>query len=275
MSVPDLYREMARLADEGVPFVLATVVEAVGSTPRKAGAKMLILADGTTVDTIGGGKIELQVIEDAREALRRGESRMAEYELRPTGEHALGMVCGGETRVFLEVTLPVSTLLVIGGGHIGQKLCPMGKLLGFRVVVLDSRADILTGSRFPDADELVVGHPTETASLVRLDERTHVVIVTHGHLHDKDALRAVLASPAPYIGMIGSRAKVRTVFDELVDEGVSPEALTRVHSPVGLDLGGQTPGEISLAILAEIVALSHGRGRDVGHVADARGVGDA
>ena len=139
----------------------------------------------------------------------------------------------------------------------------MGKLLDFRVVVLDSRADILTASRFPDADELVVGHPTETASLVRLDERTHVVIVTHGHLHDKDALRAVVASPAPYIGMIGSRAKVRTVFDELVDEGVSPEALARVHSPVGLDLGGQTPGEISLAILAEIVALRHGRGRDV------------
>ena len=98
MSLPDLYREMARLADDGVPFVLATVVEALGSTPRKAGAKMLVLADGTTIDTIGGGKIELQVIEDSRDALRRGVSRMVEYELRATGEHALGMACGGETR---------------------------------------------------------------------------------------------------------------------------------------------------------------------------------
>ena len=273
MSLPDLYREMARLSDAGVPFVLATVVEAVGSTPRKAGAKMLVLGDGTTIDTIGGGKIELQVIEDAREALGRGVSRMVEYELRPTGEHALGMVCGGETRVFLEVNLPVSTLLVIGGGHIGQKLCPMGKLLDFRVVVLDSRADILTAEHCPDADELVVGHPAETASLVRLGERTHVVIVTHGHLHDKDALRAVVGSPAPYVGMIGSRTKVRTVFDELAAEGVSPEALARVYSPVGLDLGGQTPGEISLAILAEIVALRHGRGRDLRPIADARGGG--
>lgn len=268
MSLPDLYREMARLADDGVPFVLATVVEALGSTPRKAGAKMLVLADGTTIDTIGGGKIELQVIEDSRDALRRGVSRMVEYELRATGEHALGMACGGETRVFLEVNVPVSTLLILGGGHIGQKLCPMGKLLDFRVVVLDSRADILTADHFPDADELVVGHPAETASLVRLDERTQIVIVTHGHLHDKDALRAVLDSPAPYIGMIGSRAKVRTVFDELLAEGVSPEALARVHSPVGLDLGGQTPGEISLAILAEIVAFRHGRGRDVRPVAE-------
>jgi xanthine dehydrogenase accessory factor len=273
MSLPDLYRQMARLSDDGVPFVLATVVEAVGSTPRKAGAKMLVLADGTTIDTLGGGKIELQVIEDAKEALGRGVSRMVEYELRATGEHALGMVCGGETRVFLEVNLPVSTLLVIGGGHIGQRLCPMAKLLDFRVVVLDSRPDILTVDHFPDADELVVGHPGETASLVRLDKRTHIVIVTHGHLHDKDALRAVIDSPATYIGMIGSRTKVRTVFDELVAEGVSPEALARVHSPVGLDLGGQTPGEISLAILAEIIALRYGRGRDVRPVAEACGGG--
>jgi xanthine dehydrogenase accessory factor len=274
MTTPDLYREMARLAEEGVPFVLATVVEAVGSTPRKAGAKMLVLADGTTVDTIGGGKIELQVIEDARTALGRGVSRVAEYELRQTGEHALGMVCGGETRVFLEVNVPVSTLLVVGGGHIGQKLCPMAKLLDFRVVVLDSRPEILTAERFPDADELVVGHPAEAASLVRLDERTHVVIVTHGHLHDKDALRAVVESPVAYIGMIGSRSKVRTVFDELAAEGVAPEALARVRSPVGLDLGGQTPGEISLAILAQIVALRHGRGSDVRAIADAPRGGD-
>jgi xanthine dehydrogenase accessory factor len=259
MESRQLYREMAALAESGTPFVVATIVESLGSTPRKTGAKMVVLADGRTIDTVGGGKIEAEVTRDALDALKRGVSRVVEYELRLTGEHALGMVCGGEAKVFLDVHVPDRTLLIAGAGHISQKLCPMAKLLDFRVVVVDQRPEFANAERFPLADEVIVGSPADIASLVRLDDRTHVVIVTHGHLFDKDALRAVAVSPAAYVGMIGSRSKVATVMRELEEEGVPVDALARAHAPIGIDLGGQTPGEIAVSILSEIIAGWHGR----------------
>lgn len=259
MQIAELYRKMASLLEEGTPFVLVSVLEAVGSTPRKGGAKMLVLPDGRTIDTIGGGKVEAQATADALEALKRGVSRVVEYELRPSGEHALGMVCGGQTKVSLDVHSPGSTLLIIGAGHIGQKLAPMAKLLDFRVVVLDARPEFANTGRYPEADEVIVGHPKDAADLVRIDERTHVVIVTHGHMHDTDALRAVATSDAAYVGLIGSKNKVKTVLGVLAAEGVPTGALARTRAPIGLDLGGQTPGEVSLSILAQIIAERHGK----------------
>lgn len=259
MKQVDLYRRMTELLERGESFVEVTVVESRGSTPRGAGAKMLVLRDGSSVGTIGGGKIERQATNEAMELLGRGTAKLAHYALRPDGEDALGMVCGGDATVFLESHLPLRSLLVIGAGHIGQTLAPMARLLDYRVVVLDERPEFATAERFPDADAVVLGHPADAASLVDIDERTAVVIVTHGHVHDQAALAAVLETPAAYIGMIGSRSKVRTVFEELQAAGVPAAAFERVHAPVGLDLGGQTPGEISLSILAQIVALAHGR----------------
>lgn len=259
MKESELFRTMAELSEQGVPFVVVTVVESQGSTPRGAGARMLVLADGSTRGTVGGGKIERQATQDALEALRDGESRLVPYTLREEGEHALGMVCGGETSVFLEVHLPARTLLIIGGGHIAHSLAPMARLLDYRVVVLDERPDYATQERFPEADQVVVGHPGEAASLVGIDAHTAVVIVTHGHVHDQAALASVLKSDAWYIGMIGSRRKVRTVFDDMERSGVPVSALERVHAPIGLDLGGETPAEISLSILAQIVSTVHGR----------------
>jgi xanthine dehydrogenase accessory factor len=258
----ELYRKMAALSDAGDSFVLVTIVDAQGSTPRKTGAKMLVLSDGTTLGTVGGGKIEHQATQDAVEALREGTSRLVPYGLRSEGEHALGMACGGEASVFLEVHIPVRTLVIVGAGHIAQKLCPMARLLDFRVVVVDDRPDFAVAERLPDAEAVILGDPAETASLVTIDRWTAAVIVTHGHVHDEAALASVLGTEAAFIGMIGSRAKVRAVFAHLEAGGVSRDALARVHSPVGLDLGGETPGEISLSIMAQIVALSHGRGGD-------------
>jgi len=162
------------------------------------------------------------------------------------------------------VHVPSRTLLIVGAGHIGQKLCPMARLLEFRVAVVDSRPEFATAELFPQADQVIVGHPKDVASLVRIDERTHVVIVTHGHIHDKDALRAVATSGAAYVGMIGSRSKVKTVLSELLEEGVPSEAIARVRAPIGLDLGGHTPGEVSLSILAQIVAEQNGRAEVAG-----------
>ncbi len=274
MGTEELLSKMAELARGGTPFVVATVVRTAGSTPRGTGAKMLVLADGSTVGTVGGGTLEHEVTKDALLALATGESVLNEYKLRQPGadpaagadssagaheERTLGMLCGGDAEVFLEVYGQSNQLLIIGAGHIGQKLAELGKALDFRVTVLDQRAEMVTRERFPGADELICAPPSDVARRVSIGPGMAIVIVTHGHVHDKAALAAVLASPAAYIGMIGSKSKVRAVMGELRAEGADPALLERVHAPVGLDLGGQRPAEIALSILAQIVAEQYGR----------------
>ena len=278
MSTEELLSRIAELARTGTPFVVATVARTAGSTPRAAGAKMIVLADGSTVGTVGGGGLEHQVTKDALLALAKGESTLNEYRLRQPGADSagadspgaggggaegeprtLGMLCGGDADVFLEVYGQSEHLLIIGAGHIGQKLAEIGKALDFRITVLDQRAEMVTRERFPGADELVCAPPPDVTRRVSIGPGTAIVIVTHGHVHDKAALAAVLASPAAYIGMIGSKSKVRAVMGELRAEGADPALLERVHAPVGLDLGGQKPAEIALSILAQIVAEQYGR----------------
>jgi xanthine dehydrogenase accessory factor len=278
MSPADLLAKMAELAQTGVPFVVATVVRTAGSTPRAAGAKMVVFPDGSTIGTVGGGRLEFEVTRDALAALARGESEFNAYRLRPAEaglagvepagaasraqgkpeERVLGMLCGGDAEVFLEVFGHSRQLLIVGAGHIGQKLAEMARALDFRVVVVDERADMVTEGRFPEANELICASPSDVANRVSIGPGTMIVIVTHGHLHDKAALAAVVDSPAAYIGMIGSRSKVRAVMAELRSEGADPALLDKVHAPIGLDLGGQRPAEIALSILAEIVADQYG-----------------
>jgi xanthine dehydrogenase accessory factor len=259
MRAQELYARMAELTGQGVPFVLATIIEATGSSPRGVGTKMLVLRDGTTMETIGGGTLEKQVIADAKACLVSGVSRTERYVLRVEGDHVLGTACGGEATVFLEVHAPDRTLLIVGAGHVGRSLCPCAKLLDYRVVVLDPREDMVTAERYPQADQLICGDPAHAAELFPIDQATHVVIVTHGHLHDKDALHSVIDSPAAYIGMMGSASKVETIFRQLAAEGVDPTLLERVHAPIGLDIGAETPAELALCIMAQIVAEGHGR----------------
>lgn len=259
MRAEGLYEQVAELTRQGARFVVATITDVKGSSPRDVGTKMLILRDGTIVETIGGGVLEKQVVADALDCLAKGVSRSERYELREQGEHALGALCGGEATVFFDVHAPGRTLLIVGAGHVGQALCRFAALLDYRVVVLDAREDMVSAERFPQADERICGDPARTAELFDIDEDTGVVIVTHGHVHDKAALRSVVGSPAAYIGMIGSRNKVRTVFAQLREEGVRPELLDRVHSPIGLDIGAETPAELALCIMAEVVAVRYGK----------------
>jgi len=259
MRPAELHARIAELTLQGVPFVLATITEVTGSSPRGVGAKMLVLADGSIVETIGGGALERQVIADALSCIATRESRSERYELREKGDRALGTLCGGEATVFLDVHSPSRVLLVVGAGHVGQKLATTGKLLDYHVIVLDPRRDMVTEDRFPDADQLVCGNPANTSELVPISATTHVVIVTHGHLHDTDALRSVIESPAASIGMIGSARKVQTIRAQLLAEGVPIEQLDAVHAPIGLDIGAETPAELALCIMAEIVADACGK----------------
>ena len=239
------------------PACVLTVIEARGSTPRGVGTKMLLRADGSTVGTVGGGALEAAALADAKKALADGESRIGQYSLLGQTRQDLG-ICGGEASVFIEVLQTKPTLLVAGAGHVGQPLAEFAHLLGFRTIVADDRAEFANAARFPNADELVVAPLDELAKKVTITPRTFVVIVTRGHEHDETVLRQVVSSPAAYIGMIGSRRKVRTVFDRLLADGIPAEDLARVYAPVGLRTGGQTPAEIAVSILAEIVLVQYG-----------------
>jgi xanthine dehydrogenase accessory factor len=236
--------------------VLATVVAARGSTPRQPGARMLVLADGNIVGTVGGGQREGEVIAAARELLVESGSRLLAIDF---AEGLAGggpaPICGGGMEVFLERIDPPRRVVVAGAGHVGQAVHGVLRVLGIATVVVDPRPEQNSEARFPGADRRVVPFDGGLAGL-DLSSADGVVIVTPGHSHDEAVLRQALATPAGYVGMMGSRTKVPIILEHLRADGFPPEQLARVHAPIGLDIGAETPAEIAVAIAAEIVALS-------------------
>jgi len=204
---------------------------------------MLIWPDARTLGTVGGGVLEQRVVAAAQEALAAGESRLYHYALREEGPDAVGMLCGGDVRVFIEVNFPPPTLLLIGGGNVGRPLAEMARLVGFRVQVVD----IAAGQGL-----------SEALAQARVGPNTYIVIMTAEHGADEGALHWAVQQPAVYVGMIGSRRKVAIIKEHLRQAGIAEEALARVHAPIGLDLGGRAPAEIALAVLAEMVAVRYG-----------------
>jgi len=236
------------------PAALATVVEVKGASPAQVGFKLLVLADASAVGNVGGGALEQRVREEAVAALQEGRSRLVHYALREKGPEAVGMLCGGEVTVFIEVCQPAPTLLIVGGGHIGRPLAEMGRTVGFEVRVVDMRPERATAPQLDPAT---------------ITPRTYVVVITENHVSDEQALTQILNTPAAYIGMIGSQHKVRTIFEHLRAEGASEAQMARIRAPIGLDLGGRSPGEIALAILAEIVQVRYeGSGKPISLVAE-------
>lgn len=225
------------------PAVLATVIEVAGASPAKVGDKVLLSADDSTAGTVGGGKLEAAILSDCHAARVTGQPRITHYSLAESGEQAIGTLCGGDVRVFIEPYGPPPRLVVVGGGHVGRPLEAMGRTVGFDVVIVDVEPGRAT---VPELDALV------------LTEDSHVALLTTDHVSDEAALRMVITSPAGYIGMIGSRSKCDTILAHLRADGITEAQLSRVYAPVGLDLGGPTPQEIALAILAEIVAVRRG-----------------
>jgi xanthine dehydrogenase accessory factor len=241
--VQGIFRTLLDALERHDPVALVTIVEVRGASPAKVGFKGLVWADGRFQGNVGGGALEKRLREDAQQALREGTSRLVHYALRESGEDAVGMLCGGEATAFIEVFAPPPRLLIVGGGHIGQPLAEMARLVGYRVDVVDVHPE--RGTR-PALDPEGV------------DAYTYVVVVTEDHRTDLEALRRVVRTPAAYIGMIGSHRKVRAVLGALREEGVPEDLLARIRAPIGLDLGGGTPAEIALSILAEIQQVRHG-----------------
>ncbi len=252
----DLWQAIAAELTARRPVIAATVVRDSGSVPRRTGAKMLVYPDGRARGSVGGGLFEALVVRDALAALACGRSLTQNYSFNPegAGPTAFGAVCGGRAEVFLEVIMPPDRLLIVGGGHCGRALARMASLLDFAIVVADDRAEYARAEDFAFPNiEHVLHLPANFEGLPTPDEATYVVLVSKGFITDEAALRRVLGTPAPYIGMIGSRRKCKVVFDNLRVDGISEEALARVHAPIGLEIGAETPEEIAVSILAEII----------------------
>ena len=255
----DIVAALVDALDRGVPAVVASVVNTRWSVPRHAGAKMLIDSDGHQVGTIGGGQMEAEVCQAAAEIMTNGwseqaESRTMSFNLLDPARGDPG-VCGGSVSVHLEVFMPNPHLVVIGCGHVGAAVIELAHWLGFRVTALDDRDELTDPDRLPDADVMIGGPFHETLPTAGIDADTHVVLVTRNVTVDASVLPLVLASEARTVGVMGSARRWSTTRAQLAELGVSEEQMDRVVSPVGVDIAAETPAEIALSIMAELVAL--------------------
>ncbi len=249
----DIYQEIVRIKSEGEEAALVTIVTTTGSTPREEGAKMLVKADGSILGTIGGGNLEAQVIEEAIKVIGQGKPKRIHIGLTAKEVEEEGMLCGGELEVFIEPILTPPTLYIFGGGHISLPLAKMGKLLGFKIAVIDDRAEFANPDRFPEAEIILADHFTKSFPKLKIDKSSYIVIVTRNHQYDDIVLEWAVGTQAKYIGMIGSKTKNKAIFSHLLAKGISRELLDKVHAPIGLEIHAQTPEEIAVSILAEIV----------------------
>lgn len=248
-----VYAALLEAQEQGTSVALATVVSVKGSVPRHEGSKLLVYADGVFVGTVGGGALESQVIKEALAALEDGDTRLRSYTLNDLAAGDPG-VCGGTVEVFVEPIRVSPTLLVIGGGHVGKALAGLAKWMDYRVILSDDRADFCNPDYLPGLDSYVVCKPGEIVQHTRIDRNTAVAAVTRGLPVDLDLIPSLLQTDAAYIGLIGSRRRWALTVRALIDErGLSEAALQRVHAPIGLELQAETPKEIALSIMAEIV----------------------
>jgi xanthine dehydrogenase accessory factor len=226
---------------------------------------MLVFPDGRTVGTIGGGCYENDAFWKAREALVTGRSALLHYELNDDFAQENGLVCGGQMDVHIDPLEPTPRLFIMGAGHVGWHLGRLAIDAGFRVHVVDDREKFANPERFPGAEAVIAEPIHEWLHRSEIPASAYVVVVTRGHTHDLDAMRSLAARDLKYLGLIGSRAKVSRIFARLLEEGMPQECLTRVHAPIGLDIGAVTPAEIAISIMAELVAIR--RGVDTGALA--------
>jgi len=255
----EVFAAVTDALERGEAAALVTIVSTTGSTPQRVGAKMLVFGDGRIVGTIGGGCYENDAFWKAREAIGQRRPQLVHYELDDDFAQETGLVCGGQMDVYIEPIEPSPELYIIGAGHVGFHLARVAHEVGFRVHVVDDREKFANGERFPNAAEIVVEDVPAWIARTTLPAHAYAVIVTRGHTNDLEALRALAPRDLRYLGLIGSRAKVARIYEQLVEDKMTPEQLKHVHAPIGLDIGAVTPQEIAVSILAELIAVKHGK----------------
>jgi len=252
--VRDVVQALLELLTSRQRGALATVVRASGSTPQGPGARLLLREDGSTLGTVGGGAIEHTVVEALRRTL---VSRQPELLIRDLA-HDLGMCCGGRMEIFVEPILPSPRLWLLGAGHVAKPTASLARSVGFEVIVIDEREELNTSERFPDC-QLVLGDPGAELRKAQLGDSDWVLIMTHDHQLDEAALAATAGKNAQYVGLVGSKRKVFRLVERVRAKRDGDFPLERVYAPVGLDIGAVSPEEIAVSIVAELVALRHGR----------------
>ncbi len=255
----EVFSALSEALKQGEQVALVTIVSSTGSTPQRVGAKMLVHADGRTVGTIGGGCYENDAFGKAREAIRTRKPMTVKFELNDDFAQETGLICGGQMEVFIEPVEPSPELFVFGAGHVGYSVAKMAHETGFKGHVIDDREKFASTERFGEGIDVIVDHIPSWIENHVLPPTSYVVIVTRGHTHDLDTMRALAPRSLRYLGLIGSKAKVKRIFDALREEGLTPEQLSVVHAPIGLDIGAITPQEIAVSILAELIAVKHGK----------------
>lgn len=252
-------RQLQAAVESGRPVVLATVVATRRSVPRHAGSKMLVFEDGPSVGTVGGGEMESRVITEAQEAFVTRQPKLLDYALQEPARGDPG-VCGGEVQIYLEPYMPAHTVVVIGGGHVGRAVVDLADWLGYRTVVIDDRPERLTPDEMPNAGQRLVGSIAEVLADLPITADTSVAVVTRNVNLDVEAVPLLLQTPARYIGVMGSDRRWREVRSQLAKQGVDEASLGRLHAPIGLEIHAETPEEIAVSILSEIIRVGGAEG---------------
>ncbi len=246
----EIYEEIVRLKNEGRQCAVATIVQCIGSSPQREGAKMLVRDDGTTLGTLGGGCIEAEVKQASMMAIKSGTPQTFPFQLN---EKHGGLVCGGKILVYIEPVVPEPRLVILGAGHVGKALSTVARFSGFHVTVTDDREEYANRKNIPHAHDVIVREFGTVFEHLSAGRNTYIVIATRGHNHDLEALKAALRTDACYIGLLGSRRKKALLFRTLRNEGFTEETVNRVITPVGLSIGSVTPEEIAISITAQII----------------------
>lgn len=251
----DIFDELVRLRRLGQKSALATIVQVNGSIPSFESAKMLVREDGTFVGTIGGGCVEAEVWNAAREVMDTEKPKHLTFSLGQDAAYDEGLICGGQLNVFVEAVIPQPRAFIFGAGHISKSLSKVARLAGFETVIIDNREAFANRERFPESDEVFSDEYEDVFPKLAINSTSYIVIVTRGHRDDMRVLRWALDTPAKYIAMIGSKRKTISVVHELEREGVPREAFERIFAPMGLEIGAVTPEEIAVSVVAEMIAV--------------------
>lgn len=255
--INDIYTALAKLKENNQSAALCTVTKSEGSTPRHVGSKMLVYPGGKFIGTVGGGELENRVIKAALQALDDGKTQTLFYTMADPSRGDPG-VCGGQVEVFVEPLLPSPTLVVIGAGHVGKAVVHLAKWLGFRVAVSDDRVEFCNPESTPGADEYYPVEMSKLAETIKITKHTYLVITSRGSKVDVAGLPSLLKSEAKYVGVIGSRRRWAVTAKALKEQGVEEELINKVYSPMGIELEAETPEEIALSIMAEVLMVKGG-----------------
>jgi xanthine dehydrogenase accessory factor len=256
----DLYEELVRLRRLGQKCALATIVQVRGSIPSYESAKLLVREDGSMAGTIGGGCVEAEVWNAAREVIETEKPKHLTFNLGQDAAYDNGLICGGQLDVFVEPVVPQPQAFIFGAGHISKSLSKVLSLAGFGTSVIDDRESFASRERFPEANEVYAGEYEEIFPKLPVHEGSYLVIVTRGHRDDMRVLKWAVGTNARYIAMIGSKRKVLNVIRELEKEGIPAASFERIFAPMGLEIGAISPEEIAISVAAEMIAVRRGAG---------------